>query len=50
MTKVDQNAKNGMLFQLGFSVVPVRVFCCFSLGLLLYLLHLLAVQLICDGQ
>ena len=34
MTKVDQNAKNDMLFQLGSSVVSVRVFHCFSLGLL----------------
>ena len=28
--------KNEMLFQLGSSVVLVRVFCCFSLGLLLF--------------
>ena len=34
--RVDQNAKNEMLFQLGSSVVLVRVFCCFSLGLLLF--------------
>ena len=78
VTKVDQNAKN-------LNVVSVRVFCCFSLGLLYTppppdgkvgirvtkkfrffrftfnkfqpkdnsvqsLLHLLAMQLICDGQ
>ena len=92
--KVDQNAKKWNVFQLGSSVVLVRVFCCFSLGLLLFqsgssvcppppppdgkvgnrvsekfrffrftfnkfqpkdnsvqsLLHLLAMQLICDGQ
>ena len=32
--KVDQNAKKLNVFQLGSSVVLVRVFCCFSLGLL----------------
>ena len=32
--KVDQMRKNDMLFQLESSVVSVRVFCCFSLGLL----------------
>ena len=34
--KVDQNAKKWNVFQLGSSVVLVRVFCCFSLGLLLF--------------
>ena len=84
--KVDQMQKNEMLFQLGSSVVSVRVFCCFSLGPLYAppppldgkvgirvaekfgfcrfmfnkfqpkdnsvqsLRHLLAMQLICDGQ
>ena len=34
--KVDQNVKKWNVFQLGSSVVLVRVFCCFSLGLLLF--------------
>ena len=75
--KVDQNAKNEMLFQLGSSVVSVWVFCMPPLpdgevgirvaeklrffrfmfnkfqpkdNSVQCLLHLLAMQLICDGQ
>ena len=34
--KVDQNANKWHVFQLGSSVVSVRVFCCFGQGLLLF--------------